>query len=254
GMYAPGLDIELVEALELPYQTQRTSINFMGCYGAFNGLKMAHAIVKAEPTAKVLLVCIELCTLHFQKKNDENYLLSNALFADGAAAVLIESTPRGMALEMSQFYCDLLPQGKQFYCDLLPQGKQDMAWNVGDFGFEMVLSSYIPKLVKGGLGQLLTRLQSHATLPKIDFYAIHPGGRAILEAAEKQLHLSPDDNRYAYDVLREYGNMSSCTVLFVLQRLLAERTPTDHGKHVFSCAFGPGLTLETGVFRIVTES
>jgi predicted naringenin-chalcone synthase len=215
----------------------------MGCYGAFNGLKMAHAIVKAEPTAKVLLVCIELCTLHFQKKNDENYLLSNALFADGAAAVLIESTPRGMALEMSQFYCDLLPQGKQ-----------DMAWNVGDFGFEMVLSSYIPKLVKGGLGQLLTRLQSHATLPKIDFYAIHPGGRAILEAAEKQLHLSPDDNRYAYDVLREYGNMSSCTVLFVLQRLLAERTPTDHGKHVFSCAFGPGLTLETGVFRIVTES
>lgn len=242
GMYAPGLDIELVKALGLPYHTQRTAINFMGCYGAFNGLKMAHAIVKADANAKVLLVCIELCTLHFQKKNDENYLLSNALFADGAAAVLIEGQPRGLSLEMSDFYCDLLPEGSQ-----------DMAWHVGDFGFEMVLSSYIPQLVKGGLGQLMARLQNHAVLPKIDFYAIHPGGRAILEAAEQQLQLTHDDNRYAYQVLRDYGNMSSCTVLFVLKQLLAERTTSDHNKHIFSCAFGPGLTLETGVFKIVIE-
>ncbi|WP_428661094.1 type III polyketide synthase [Runella sp.] len=244
GLYAPGLDIELVEALGLSRQVHRTSINFMGCYGAFNGLKAANSIVQADPHAKVLLVCIELCTLHFQKKVDENYLLSNALFADGAAAVIIESQPnthtQGLSLAM-----------QSFYCDLLFEGRNDMAWHVGDFGFEMVLSSYIPRLVKGGLGELMTQLRQTASLPVFDFYAIHPGGRAILEAAESQLGLTPEDNRYAYEVLQEYGNMSSCTVLFVLQKLLQERTQEDIGKHIFSCAFGPGLTLETGIFKIV---
>ena len=126
-----------------------------------------------------------------------------------------------------------------------------MAWHVGDFGFEMILSSYIPRLVKGGLGELMTQLQQTTALPDFDFYAIHPGGRAILEAAETQLGLTPEDNRYAYEVLRDYGNMSSCTVLFVLQKLLQERNQEDVGKHIFSCAFGPGLTLETGIFKIV---
>lgn len=242
GLYAPGLDIELVEALQLSRHTQRTSINFMGCYGAFNGLKIANAIAQADPEAKVLLVCIELCTLHFQKKKDENYLLSNALFADGAAAVLIESQPHGLSLQM-----------QSFHCDLLFEGRNDMAWHVGDFGFEMVLSAYIPKLVKGGLGELMAHLRQSNSLPIFDYYAIHPGGRAILEAAERQLKLTAEDNRYAYEILREYGNMSSCTVLFVLQKLWQERTKEDIGKHIFSCAFGPGLTLETGVFKIVSE-
>lgn len=242
GLYAPGLDIELVEALNLSRQTQRTAINFMGCYGAFNGLKVAHAIINADPNAKVLLVCIELCTLHFQKKMDENFMLSNALFSDGAAAVIIEATPKGLCLEL-----------QSFHCDLLFEGSKDMAWHVGDFGFEMVLSSYIPRLVKGGLGKLMEQLQQTTPLPAIDFYAIHPGGRAILEAAESLLGLSAFDNRYAYEILRNYGNMSSCTVLFVLQKLLQERTQDDVGKHIFSCAFGPGLTLETGMMKIVNE-
>ncbi|MEZ4902738.1 MAG: type III polyketide synthase [Spirosomataceae bacterium] len=243
GLYAPGLDIELVEALKLSRQVHRTSINFMGCYGAFNGLKMANTIVQANSKAKVLLVCIELCTLHFQKKKEEDYLLSNALFADGAAVVIVEGNPKGLSLEM-----------QSFHCDLLFEGRGDMAWHVGDFGFEMVLSSYIPKLVKGGLGELMARLQTTTTLPDFDFYAIHPGGRAILEAAESQLGISPEDNRYAYDILRNYGNMSSCTVLFVLQKLMQERNQSDIGKHIFSCAFGPGLTLETGILKIVGET
>lgn len=241
GLYAPGLDIEIVEALGLPRQTERTCINFMGCYGAFNGLKVASNIVKANPEARVLLVCIELCTLHFQKKLDENYLLSNALFADGAAAVLVESTPNNLSLEL-----------QSFHCDLLFEGRNDMAWNVGDFGFEMVLSSYIPRLVKGGLGELMTQLRQNTTLPFFDFYAIHPGGRAILEAAESQLGISSNDNQFAYEILREYGNMSSCTVLFVLARLLQNCTSNDIGKHIFSCAFGPGLTLEAGVFKLAS--
>ncbi|MFN4147568.1 MAG: type III polyketide synthase [Runella sp.] len=242
GLYAPGLDIELVQRLGLSHQIRRTCINFMGCYGAFNGLKVAQAIVEAHPAAKVLLVCVELCTLHFQKKKDDNNLLSNALFADGAAAVWIESMPRGISLKM-----------KDFRCDLLLEGSSDMAWQVGDFGFEMVLSAYIPHLVKGGIKTLVEKLYEQNALQKADFYAIHPGGRAILEACEAQLGISPDDNRYAYDILRSYGNMSSCTVLFVLHRLMQDLTPADHHKHIFSAAFGPGLTLETGLLEIVVR-
>ena len=242
GMYAPGLDIELVEALGLNYSTQRTAINFMGCYGAFNGLKVADSIVRANPEAKVLLVCVELCTLHFQKKNDDNNLLSNALFADGAAAVLIENQPRGLSLEL-----------RSFYCDLLPEGRADMAWYVSDFGFEMVLTSYVPKLVQGGIKQLVERLRAQSGVEMIDYYAIHPGGRAILEVIERELGLAREENRFSYDVLRDFGNMSSVTILFVLQRLLQSCTTNDAGKHILSCAFGPGLTLETGILRVVSE-
>ena len=243
GMYAPGLDIELVEALAISYNVQRTAINFMGCYGAFNGLKTADAVVRANPESVVLLVCLELCTLHFQKKNDLNHLLSNALFADGAAAVLVESQPRGVSFEL-----------QSFYCDLLPEGRADMAWHVADFGFEMILTSYVPKLVQGGIEQLVARLQAQSGVEAIDFYAIHPGGRAILEAIERELKIAPQQNAHAYNVLRDFGNMSSATILFVLQQLRQALTTHDHGKHVLSCAFGPGLTLETAMLRVVAST
>lgn len=242
GMYAPGLDIELVEQLGLPTTIQRTAINFMGCYGAFNGLKIADALCRADAHAKVLLVCVELCTIHFQKKSTEDHLLANSLFADGAAAVLIEATPRGgKPLKM-----------KSFYCDLLPEGKNEMAWLVADFGFEMVLSSYIPKLVKKGIKALVERLLQQTAIQQddISFYAMHPGGKAILEAIEQSLNLTKHDNRYAYEILRQYGNMSSCTVLFVLQALLNDLTATDAGKNILSCAFGPGLTLESMLLEV----
>jgi predicted naringenin-chalcone synthase len=232
GLYAPGLDIELVQALGLAGSTQRTAINFMGCYGAFNGLKVAQAIVKADPKAQVLVLCLELCTLHFQKIQKDDYLLSNALFADGAAAVLVEANPRQKALALSNFICELMPQGKQ-----------DMAWQVADHGFEMILSSYIPNLVKSGIKALTDKLLDSNEV--FDFYAIHPGGRAILEGIEQAIGLSKDDNRFAYQVLADYGNMSSCTVIFVLQKLWQTLQPEDHQKQVLSCAFGPGLTLET---------
>ena len=232
GLYAPGLDIELVQALGLAGSTQRTAINFMGCYGAFNGLKIAQAIVKADANAQVLVLCLELCTLHFQKTLKDDYLLSNALFADGAAAVLVEANPHQKALEM-----------KEFCCELMPEGKQDMAWQVADHGFEMILSSYIPNLVKSSIKALTDKLL--LANQTFDFYAIHPGGRAILEGIEQAIGINKNDNRFAYQVLAEYGNMSSCTVLFVLQKLWQELRTKDHQKQVLSCAFGPGLTLET---------
>lgn len=245
GLYAPGIDIELITALGLPTHTQRTAINFMGCYGAFNGLKLAQAICQADATASVLVVCVELCSIHFQKKLEEDHLLANSLFADGAAAVLVSSrTPSGISLQI-----------RQFCCDLLPNGSSDMAWKVADFGFEMVLSSYIPQLVKGGIGALVGRLleASASTNSTPELFAIHPGGRAILEAIELALGLSPQANRYAYQVLRQYGNMSSATVLFVLELLLQDLSHADAHKTVLSCAFGPGLTLESMLLEVASQ-
>ncbi len=242
GLYAPGPDIELIEALGLPGTTQRLAINFMGCYGAFNGLKAADAIVRADPGAVVLVVCIELCTLHFQKSEETDSLLSNALFADGAAAVLIESQPRP----------DKAFRLRQFYCDLLPEGKAEMAWNIGDHGFEMTLTSEVPAYIQKGIGKLLTRLlkRSGLTPADISHYALHPGGKRILEVIETQLGISANDNRYAYNVLQQYGNMSSATVLFVLKEIWTETEPLTGGA-ILSCAFGPGLTLESMLLEVL---
>lgn len=245
GLYAPGPDIEIIEALGLPGTTQRLAINFMGCYGAFNGIKAADAIVRSQPGAVVLVVCVELCTLHFQKKTDLDNLLSNALFADGAAAVLIESKPRA----------DRSMRLRSFFCDLLPSGKDDMAWHITDHGFEMTLTSEVPSVIQQGIGQMLSRLleTSGLTIGDIGSYAMHPGGRRILEVIEGQLGLDNADNRYAYEVLRQYGNMSSATVLFVLKAIwqdMKNAAPTDDTAfNILSCAFGPGLTLESMILE-----
>ena len=268
GLYAPGPDIELIEVLGLPTTTQRIAINFMGCYGAFNGLKTADAIVRADPDSKVLVVCVELCTLHFQKKPETDHLLSNALFADGAAAVLIESQPQtGPAFRGSAF-CGPAFRLKSFYSDLFLEGKAEMAWQVSDFGFEMTLTSEVPRYIQQGIGELLSRLlqKSGLTIGDIDFYAIHPGGRKILEVIEQQLGIDATDNRFAYGVLRDFGNMSSATVLFVLKavwnsllakpetdQLIDSETDSANGQHILSCAFGPGLTLESMILEVVSQ-
>jgi len=249
GMYAPGVDIELVKALKLPSNVQRSCINFMGCYAAFNALKVANHIVRAQKEARVLVVCTELCTLHFQKNKDEDTLLANALFADGSAAVLLSAEAERGQAQLSL---------EQFYCALATEGEQDMAWHIGDFGFEMKLSAYVPDIIKKGIRQLSEQLVSEYAKTKekdtevavADYFAIHPGGKRILQVIEEQLGLSTEDNRYAYEVLKSYGNMSSPTVLFVLQALMADRGPLDHKKQVLSFAFGPGLTLESMLLNV----
>jgi prepilin-type processing-associated H-X9-DG protein len=242
GMYAPGLDIDLIKTLGLPSHTQRLCINFMGCYAAFNGLKQADIICKADPNAKVLVVCTELCSIHFQKQNTDDNLLANALFADGSAALLVESSPRkGLNLKPVSFYCDLAPEGDQ-----------DMAWTVGDLGFEMRLSAYVPDIIQRGIKKLTHSLldQISNSLSDIAYYAIHPGGKKILEVIEQELHLTKEQNKPAYEVLRNYGNMSSPTVLFVLNEVCKNLNGVDDGKKILSFAFGPGLTLESMVLEI----
>ena len=243
GMYAPGLDIELVEALGLPYSTQRTCVNFMGCYAAVNALKLADAFCRADAAARVLIVCTELCTLHFQQRSEDDHLVSNALFGDGSAAALVQGQPApgGPSLALTAFHCGLEPDGRT-----------DMAWHINDFGFEMTLSSYVPNLIQRGIRQLTDQLLAHLPVQLIDIqaFAIHPGGRKILETIEQALGITPHDNRFAYQILRDYGNMSSATVLFVLRELLASFTPAEAGAPVLSFAFGPGLTLEAMLLRV----
>lgn len=242
GMYAPGLDIDLVKALGLSPTVQRTAINFMGCYAAFNALKIADAICKSDAEARVLIVCTELCSLHFQQTPTEDNLLANALFGNGSAAVLVEGKPRD-AINLRL---------RKFFTNLSMDGEQHMAWTVGDLGFEMKLSSYIPDIIRGGIRSLADSLLTgfSRTLPEIEHFALHPGGRRILEAIESALGITREENRHAYHVLRRYGNMSSATVLFVLHELLAHLTPKSNGEHILSFAFGPGLTMESMVAEI----
>ncbi|MFD1142044.1 type III polyketide synthase [Larkinella insperata] len=246
GMYAPGLDIDLIEALNLPTTLHRTAINFMGCYGAFNALKTADAFVRADPSARVLVVCLELCTLHFQKKTDDDQLLSNALFADGAAAVLIEAQPERQ-------YPAPAFRMRTFFCDLWPDGKKDMGWIINDHGFEMTLTSDVPTVIQHGIGKALSRLLEHSGLAiqDITHYALHPGGRKILEVIEEQLGIDSHENRFAYEVLRQYGNMSSATVLFVLKAIRNHLLTEPQTGNILSCAFGPGLTLESMILEII---
>lgn len=241
GMYAPGLDIEIIETLKLSSQVQRTAVNFMGCYGAVSGLKVADAICLANPNAKVLLVSIELCTLHFQKNKAMDNLVASAIFSDGAAAALIQNNPTGKHLLL-----------ERFYCDLLSQGKKEMTWRIGNDGFAMFLSAYVPKLVEEGIGALIDKLlhKSQYSLDSIDLFAIHPGGMKILQACENALNITKEQNAFSYEILRCYGNMSSATLLFVLQKLWQQLSEKDHQKSIFSCAFGPGLTLESMLLKV----
>jgi alpha-pyrone synthase len=242
GMYAPGLDIDLVKQLNLKSTVQRTAINFMGCYAAFNALKIADAFCKTDSSAKVLIVCTELCSLHFQREGSEDNILANALFGDGSAALFVESTTNSsLKLKLENFHSDLSKDGEQF-----------MAWTVGDLGFEMKLSAYVPDIIRGGIKDLTNSLLKKISknLNDIRHFAIHPGGKKILQAIEGELNISREQNASAYKVLEQFGNMSSPTVLFVLNDVIKNLTDTNRNERILSFAFGPGLTLESMVLNI----
>jgi predicted naringenin-chalcone synthase len=242
GMSAPGLDIQLLHALKLSPSVSRTTINFMGCYGAFNAIKAAYAICKAQENAKVLIVSVELCTIHFQKSSSLDNLISSGLFSDGAGVLLIENDSK----TNSSFILS------DFYCDILDAGRDEMTWDIGNFGFDIKLTSYVPKLIEGAIGKFVDKLlrQKEMKMQDIDYFAIHPGSKKILEVCESALDITIQDNRFSYDVLKQCGNMSSATIIFILKKLKQHMTKFDHGKRAFCCAFGPGLTLESMVLTL----
>lgn len=235
GMSAPGLDLALMEEMKLPPDIFRTSINFMGCYAAIHALKLAKMICDSEVDANVVLVCTELCTLHFQKEFTEDNAASSLLFADGCAAVLVSNNIKhANALSL-----------RGFYSHVEQKGKSDMAWQLSSKGFLMTLSSYVPQLIQEDINRLVEAAtkHNHLSLQDITHWCIHPGGKRILDMIQKQLQLCDASLAYSRDVLSRYGNMSSPTVLFVLKEMMDKRN--SEPAKILGMAFGPGLTMET---------
>ncbi len=236
GMSAPGLDLQVMELLDLPKNTYRTSVNFMGCYAAIHALKMADAICKSDLAAKVIIVCTELCTLHFQKEATTDNIASSLLFADGSAALLVthdNSMSKGLYID-------------DFYSEVVSKGKRDMAWELSGSGFLMTLSGYVPELIEEDFEPLVNRALQHNGKKKEDIthWCIHPGGRRIVDAIAKSLQINKEALTNSYQVLQDYGNMSSPTILFVLKEIMQQANYSEKN-HVFGAAFGPGLTMET---------
>lgn len=234
GMQAPGVEIELIKHFDLPVDIRRYNVNFMGCYAALTGLRMAKDIC-VTPNRKVLLVSVELCTLHFQNKFNDDYLLSNSIFADGAAATIISSHQE----DNSNYKL------RDFESRLLPNSTDEMSWKISPDGFLMTLSSTVPKSISKSL--------NHRTLfdiePSYTNWAIHPGGKQIIDGIKSTIGLTEEDVTSSRNVLKKYGNMSSATILFVLKEMT--NSTTDHKKDIVACAFGPGLTLEAALLSYV---
>ncbi|WP_233191158.1 MULTISPECIES: type III polyketide synthase [Cryobacterium] len=288
GFYAPGPDYMLVRELGLNPATQRYHLGFMGCYASMPALRTAKQFVDADPNAVVLVVSAELCSLHLRTSDDPDTIVASSLFSDGAAAGIVSS--RAPAAGENALNLDL------FETVITPIGEGDMAWKIGDEGFEMILSTYVPHIIdqhiEGALAPLFARdvalsaVLAPALVPSrvpsllpagvpegvsagsvatlvapvdvapvttpataIAHWAIHPGGRSILDKTEAKLGLSEAQLVPSRETLRTYGNMSSATILFVLKAIL-DSPATDDGERVCAMAFGPGLTVESGLMTV----
>jgi len=235
GFAAPGVDLQLLSRLGLPLTTQRTLIGFMGCYAAINALRLARSIVLSEPGARVLVVSVELCSLHLQETDDLEVVLSFMLFGDGCAAALVSAEPEGLRLD-------------GFRTAVMPAADDLITWHIGERGFDMRLSGAVPGVLAAALPQAVESLEVGG-VPAIDLWAVHPGGRSILDAVERGLSLPRQALAASRKVLREYGNMSSPSILFVLEEMMASRPPA--GARGLGMAFGPGLTAECMRFTAV---
>lgn len=242
GIYAPGIQSAIIEQLNLPEDIFHTSVNFMGCNAAFSALKIADMISKTDEHAKVLVVCVELCTLHFLAKNNHDNLLSNTIFADGAAAALVVSDK--IAKQKNQAGLEI----NGFYSLLLQKGKNLMEWNITPVNFEMVLDAKVPDFIGDVVDEILIKASKKLNIDssKIGKWAIHPGGKKILDVIKKKLKLAESDLEYSYKVLADYGNMSSPTILFVINEFM--QAGLDKNETIFSVGFGPGLSVETCLF------
>jgi predicted naringenin-chalcone synthase len=241
GMSAPGLDLQIMEALPLPETLVRTSVNFMGCYAAIHALKMADAICARQPEARVLLVCVELCTIHFQHEPLLDNITSSLLFGDGAAAVLVtakSALPEQPGINLNGFY------SKVSFA-----GKNEMTWSISPTGFLMTLTGEVPDLIKKDIPALVEAALKPHQLSRNDIshWCFHPGGRKILDDIAGALDLEKNTLQHSYQVLEDFGNMSSPTILFVLKRILesCQDSQQESIPQIFGAAFGPGLTMET---------
>lgn len=238
GFFAPEPAYEIVKQLGLKHSTKRFHLGFMGCFAAFPALKMAESFCKSDPNAKVLIVCLELCSIHFQNSEATDQLISASVFGDGASGVVVSNDPpkdKGYRLE-------------QFATSIAEDSEDDMAWTIGDTGFDMVLSTYVPDIIETNLREAVQPLfTSYGTkVEEIRNWAVHPGGRAIVDKIQNNFNLDPSQLAASRAVLANYGNMSSATIFFVLKHLL-EQEDTGNEEPTLAMAFGPGLTIESSL-------
>jgi predicted naringenin-chalcone synthase len=240
GFTAPGLDLQLSQRLGLRADVARTLIGFMGCSAAVPALRLAQQAVRSDPAARVLVVNLELCSLHLQETAEIETVLSFLLFGDGCAAALVTGEASGIVL-------------RDFRTAVLPDSQDLITWQIGDQGFRMYLSGKVPARIAQALRLDLERGEHGGLLrgagpETVDLWAVHGGGRTVLDAVEIGLCLRSEALRYSRAVLRDYGNMSSATVMFVLARMLADGPANSRG---LAMAFGPGMVAETFRFDLV---
>lgn len=244
GFFAPEPGYEIIKQLGLSATTQRFHLGFMGCFAAFPAMKMAKAFCESQPDANVLVICLELCSIHLQPSELLDNLISASVFADGAAGMLISSKrPSTTSFELMQFSTAIAPKSEK-----------DMAWTIGDTGFDMVLSTYVPDIIKSNLKQSVAPFFNDYQLSQeqVRHWALHPGGRAILDKVQQNFMLDDEQLEPSRKVLSEFGNMSSATILFVLAELL-KRPAANHQESVLAMAFGPGLTIESGLLQKISD-
>jgi len=234
GFVAPGLDHWLIRRYGLPGETQRTVVGFMGCQAAINALKLAWQAVRSDPRARVLVLNLELCSLHLQPSADIGQLLCFLLFADGCSAALVSAEPEGLRMD-------------GFHAALVPEARDQITWRIGDSGFDMTLSGLLPLTLARALPEQAARITGGVAPEEVALWAVHPGGRSVLDAVAQGLALPDAALDVSRAVLREYGNMSSATVMFVLQRMLGTARPGQRG---CALAFGPGLSTEAMRFTV----
>ncbi|HWI86330.1 MAG TPA: type III polyketide synthase [Sphingomonas sp.] len=231
GFVAPGIDQIIARELGLPPTVERTLVGFMGCYAAVAALRVANHIVRSTPMARVLVVMVELSTLHLQGTTELEPLLAMLQFGDGAAATIVSAEPAGLAID-------------RFFAHTLPDSADLIRWAIGDEGFTMHLDGAVPSRIGEALHDQATRSALVGDEP-VDCWAVHAGGRSVLDAVERGLGLPPEALAPSRGVLADCGNMSSATIMFVLERILAGR-PVENGVAI---AFGPGLAAEGFHFR-----
>lgn len=233
GQFLPGLDVRLIQQLELSPQINRIPLVFQGCAAGLKAIQLANSIVTTDQKATVLIVCVELCTLHFQPSAKRDDLYAASFFGDGASACVIGASGT------DRNECFRLGRG---HSTLLPDCAEEMIWEVGNTGFDLYLSPQIPKLLGLHLGPEIERLLEGSGLPEI--WAIHPGGRGIVDAVQKLYQLTDEQVSYSRNILRDYGNLSSVTILFVLQAIREDYRQKEEHSSGIALAFGPGLTAE----------
>jgi len=235
GFVSPGVEFHLMNELKLRPTVERVNVGFMGCHGAINGLRVCHAIAAGNPHAHILMVCVELCSLHYYYGADPGKLIANALFADGAAAIVAT----GNAHEPEHQYGRVRGTGS---C-LIPSSENEMGWKIGDHGFEMVLTKKVPRLIAANVKAFLIDFLANfgLELGDVGSWGVHPGGPKVLSSVEEGLGLPLGSCAASANVLANYGNMSSPTVLFILDQL------KDAPKPCLLLGFGPGLVAEAAL-------